>query len=125
MFRIFEKWLELCLRRKPAASKRQRNTVRPQLELLENRLAPVIGSIAIPAPVVPGGFYDGVAMLTSDYQGAHGTGTGSLIEMGDGHYILTVAHNNPTATAAYPGTTPGIAVGATAPGNVTFNLRCQ
>ena len=126
MFHIFAKWLQLRSRKRSAVSRRRRCGVRLQIELLECRLAPVVGSVAIPAPVLPGGPYDGVALLTTTYPGAptnQGRGTGSLIAMGDGHYILTVAHNDPNAAGAFPQLTPGVAPGATAPANITFNLQ--
>ncbi len=56
------------------------------VEALEERLAPVIGANAIPAPVLPGGPFDGVVKLTM--QGV-GTCTGSLLP--SGRHILTTA----------------------------------
>src|SRR5262249_25768847 len=57
------------------------------------------GKSVIPAPVMPGGPYDGVVQLNGlNAAGAvQYRGTGSLIADGEGHYILTVAHNAPAA----------------------------
>jgi hypothetical protein len=71
---------------------------------------------------MPGGPYDGVAMLNTLAAGVvRGLGSGALIADGNGSYILTVAHNNPTATPANP--IPGVPLGGTRPGQVTFNLQ--
>lgn len=55
---------------------------RPELEHLEERLAPVLGALAIPAPVAPGTGFDGVVDLSGC--------TGALLS--SGRHILTAAH---------------------------------
>ncbi len=61
-----------------------------EVELLEDRVAPVVGATTLPAEVPRGGDYDGVALITP------GISTGSLFRTGQGqgfgHHILTAAH---------------------------------
>src|SRR5262245_44071050 len=96
---LFPKWLKRQFG--TTAPRRRRRTAVLDLEPLESRVAPIVGQRVVPAPVMPGGPYDGVALLnTLTAAGAVlGRGSGSLIADGGGQYILTVAHNNPTATA--------------------------
>jgi hypothetical protein len=105
---LLTKWLKGQCKTTTQAPRRRRRTTVLDLELLETRVAPIVGRNLIPAPVMPGGPYDGVVLVQSG-----GDGTGALINSGsapgelDGHYILTVAHNNRTGAA----------------GSVTFNLQ--
>src|SRR5262249_16442606 len=74
-----------------SASSPRRPRVRPHLEPVEDRLAPVVGALD-PAPTVPPGTgLDGVVRLDVD-AGAAGTvhATGSLLFTG--RHILTAAH---------------------------------
>jgi hypothetical protein len=82
---------------------------------------PVVGSTNVPAPVMAGSPFDGVVLLNMTWPGPairNAMGSGSLIQNGNGHYILTVAHNNPTAIAAMPGNTPGLVPGQSASGSL-------
>lgn len=63
---------------------------------LEDRITPVVGATAQPAPIAPGGAYDGVVWIIMDNpEGGITQGTGSLIQGSTslyGNYILTAAH---------------------------------
>jgi hypothetical protein len=70
----------------PEGSARRRDRhYRPTLELLESRLAPVVGANAIPNGVAPGGPFDGVVQLTNGK-----LGSGALLS--DRTHVLTAAH---------------------------------
>jgi hypothetical protein len=101
--KLFSNWLKRNSGKKTKAPRHRRQTAVLEVEPLEVRIAPVVGNTVVPTPVLPGGPYDGVVMVRT---GA-GLGSGALIAPGDGHYILTAAHNDPTGAAA----------------NVTFNLQ--
>jgi hypothetical protein len=108
--------------KKTKTARRFRRTTVLDLEQLETRITPIVGSTVVPAPVMPGGPYDGVTLLNPLVGGAvAGRGSGSLIAPGDGHYILTVAHNDPTSTAANP--VAGVPIGQTKAAQATFNLQ--
>src|ERR1700732_431207 len=109
--KLFRKWLKGNRGTGAKLRGHRRRTTVLELEQLETRISPIVGKNFIPAPVMPGGPYDGVVLLNqlNAAGAAIGRGSGSLIAPGDGHYILTVAHNNPTATAANP--IPGVPIG--------------
>ena len=106
--------------RGPSPALRRRTSQRTHqcqltLEPLETRLAPVIGARpnAFPAPVQPGGAYDGVVKLFNP-QGA--LCTGSLLFTG--RHILTAAHcvgpaGNYTVNFDLPGSTTSLIVPST------------
>jgi hypothetical protein len=75
------------------ASARRPRKAHLGLEALETRLAPVVGSFAIPPEVAPGTGYDGVVRLeVLDHDdNIDGIGTGTLLSTG--RHILTAAHN--------------------------------
>src|SRR5262245_10766248 len=59
---------------------------RLRVELLEDRLVPVVGAFSVPPPVAPGTGYDGVVHIYS----AAGDYSGSLLSTGVD--VLTAAH---------------------------------
>jgi hypothetical protein len=65
----------------------QSRSWRPEVEVLEERMAPVVGAFRVPAPVNPGIGLDGVVGLSKPGQGA---ASGSLLWTG--RHILTAAH---------------------------------
>jgi hypothetical protein len=102
------KWLKGNCGKRAKLPGQHRCRIVLDLELLETRVTPIVAKNVIPAPVVPGGPYDGVVLLNRLVGGvAASTASGSLIAQGDGHYILTAAHNDRTGAAA----------------QVTFNLQ--
>ncbi|MCI0637732.1 MAG: Ig-like domain-containing protein [Gemmataceae bacterium] len=66
------------------------------LERLENRIMPIVGAFAQPAPINPGSDYDGVVHITNPATTPPRTFSGSLFQTGQGrgfgHQILTAAH---------------------------------
>ncbi len=77
----------------------RRTAVRLAVEQLEPREVPVVGANALAPVVAPGTGFDGVVRLST----ASGTGSGSLLQQGGGHYILTAAHvfNNTPADVRF------------------------
>src|SRR5688572_14253223 len=83
MFGTLRKWLGGEHKRAFRLAKAKgRPTINLGLEVLEDRVVPIVGAYSIPAPVAPGTGYDGVVQVNG--------GTGSLLTTG--RHILTAAH---------------------------------
>ena len=91
-----------------------RQTVLLELNALDERITPIVGSTAVPAAVGSGSFTGVVQIATTVYQREYpwlprefqtSLGTGSLFRTGQGsgfgHHVLTAAH---VTTAADPAT---------------------